>query len=208
MNGNAIKDAAAQVKQKLIDIARMKLGENIAYDFVARDKRVFLELRPERGVSYYDLVKDAIRHNDGVPLTGTGHYTPHNKGMISPAYAMGIMAIKAKVDRDRARHRAGCLVVHDSGQIINPGARGRRKVAFTWGSGTACAVPMDRGCCQPRFVDYKIPGPRHAGDRNHACPHLRAERVPAKNGRSDDRAGCAVWPARSTRPAVEFSATS
>ncbi len=68
------------MKQKLIDIARLKLGENIAYDLVARNKRIFLELRPERGLSYYDLVKDAIRQNDGVPLTGTGHYTPTTRG--------------------------------------------------------------------------------------------------------------------------------
>ena len=39
MNGNAIKDAAGQIKQKLIDIARLKLGENIAYDLVAKNKR-------------------------------------------------------------------------------------------------------------------------------------------------------------------------
>ena len=62
-----------------------------------------------------------------MPLTGTGHYTPHNKGMISPAYGMGIMAVKAKVDRETGHVEAqDVLVVHDSGQIINPlGARGQ-----------------------------------------------------------------------------------
>jgi len=161
MNGNAIKDAAGQIKQKLIDIARLKLGENIAYDLVAKNKRVYLELRPERGLSYYDLVKDAIRANDGVPLTGTGHYTPHNKGMISPAYGMGIMAIKAKVDRETGHVEAqDVLVVHDSGQIINPlGARGQVEGSIHMGLGYGLCeeMPMDQGMLlNPEFVDYKI----------------------------------------------------
>jgi CO/xanthine dehydrogenase Mo-binding subunit len=80
MNGNAIKDAAAQVKEKLIAVARLKLGENIAYDLVAKNKRIYLELRPERGFSYYDIVKDAIKANDGVPLTGEGFKSHTREG--------------------------------------------------------------------------------------------------------------------------------
>jgi len=161
MNGNAIKDAAAQVKNKLIEIARLKLGENIAYDLVAKNHRVYLELRPERGLSYYDLVKDAIKANDGVPLTGVGHYTPHNKGMISPAYGMGVMAIKVKVDRETGHVDAkDVLVVHDCGQVINPlGARGQVEgsVHMGLGYGMCEEMPMDQGMVlNPEFVDYKI----------------------------------------------------
>jgi 4-hydroxybenzoyl-CoA reductase alpha subunit len=161
MNGNAIKDAAAQVKNRLIEIARLKLGENIAYDLVAKNHRVYLELRPERGLSYYDLVKDAIKANDGVPLTGVGHYTPHNKGMISPAYGMGVMAIKVKVDRETGHVEAqDVLVVHDCGQVINPlGARGQVEgsVHMGLGYGMCEEMPMDQGMVlNPEFVDYKI----------------------------------------------------
>jgi 4-hydroxybenzoyl-CoA reductase alpha subunit len=161
MNGNAIKDAAAQVKQKLIEIARLKLGENIAYDLVAKDHRIYLELRPERGISYYDLVKDAIQANDGVPLTGVGHYTPHNKGMISPAYGMGVMAIKAKVDRETGYVEArDVLVVHDCGQVINPlGARGQVEGSVHMGLGYGLCEEMafDQGLVlNPEFIDYKI----------------------------------------------------
>jgi 4-hydroxybenzoyl-CoA reductase subunit alpha len=161
MNGNAIKDAAAQVKEKLIAVARLKLGENIAYDLEAKNKRIYLELRPERGFSYYDIVKDAIQANDGVPLTGTGHYTPHNKGMISPAYGMGIMATKAKVDRETGHVEVqDVLIVHDCGQIINPlGARGQVEgsVHMGLGYGLCEEMPMDQGMLlNPSFVDYKI----------------------------------------------------
>jgi CO/xanthine dehydrogenase Mo-binding subunit len=161
MNGNAIKDAAAQVKEKLIAVARLKLGENIAYDLVTKNKRIYLELRPERGFSYYDIVKDAIKANDGVPLTGTGHYTPHNKGMISPAYGMGVMATKAKVDRETGHVEVqDALIVHDCGQIINPlGARGQVEgsVHMGLGYGLCEEMPMDQGMVlNPSFVDYKI----------------------------------------------------
>ena len=161
MNGNAIKDAAAQVKNKLIEIARLKLGENIAYDLVSKNKRVYLELRPERGISYYDLVQDAVRANDGVPITGVGHYTPHNKGMISPAYGTGVMAIKAKTDIETGAVTAeDVLIVHDCGQVINPlGVRGQVEGCVHMGLGYALCeeMPMDNGMVlNPEFVDYKI----------------------------------------------------
>jgi CO/xanthine dehydrogenase Mo-binding subunit len=128
---------------------------------VTKNKRIYLELRPERGFSYYDIVKDAIKANDGVPLTGTGHYTPHNKGMISPAYGMGVMATKAKVDRETGHVEVqDALIVHDCGQIINPlGARGQVEgsVHMGLGYGLCEEMPMDQGMVlNPSFVDYKI----------------------------------------------------
>ena len=161
MNGNAIKAAAEEVKKKLIAVARMKLGENIVYDLVAKNKRVYLELRPERGFSYYDLVKDAIKENDGEPLIGIGHYTPHNKGMISPAYGMGIQAVRAKVDRETGHIEIkDVIVVHDCGQTINPlGARGQVEGSTQMGLGFGLCEDMltDNGLIiNPSFVDYKL----------------------------------------------------
>jgi len=161
MNGNAVKAAAAEVKKKLLDVARMKLGENIVYDLEAKDKRIYLALRPERGFSYYDIVKDAIKENDGEPLIGIGHYTPHRKGMVSPAYGMGIMAIKAKVDRETGLIEVeDILVVHDCGQTINPlGSRGQVEGSIQMGLGFGLCedLPTDNGLIlNPSFVDYKL----------------------------------------------------
>jgi CO/xanthine dehydrogenase Mo-binding subunit len=161
MNGNAIKMAAGQVKQKLVDLARARLGENIAYDLVCKDHRIYLELRPERGFTYYEMVASAIKMNDGEPLIGTGHYTPHNKGMISPAYGMGIMAMKAKVDIETGMVEAkDVLIVHDCGQVINPlGARGQVEGSVHMGLGYALSeeMPNDNGLVlNPSINDYKI----------------------------------------------------
>jgi len=161
MNGNAVKAAAAEVKKKLIEVARMKLGENIVYDLDAKDKRIYIALRPERGFSYYDIVKDAIKGNDGEPLIGIGHYTPHRKGMVSPAYAMGIMGVRAKVDRETGQVEVKeVIVVHDCGQTINPlGARGQVEGSIQMGLGFGLCedLPTENGLIlNPSFVDYKL----------------------------------------------------
>jgi len=161
MNGNAIKAAADEVMDKLLDVARMKLVGNLVYDLDAKDKRIYLALRPERGFSYYDIVKDAIKENDGKPLIGIGHYTPHRKGMVSPAYAMGIMGVRAKVDRETGQVEVkDVIVVHDCGQTINPlGARGQVEGSIQLGLGYGLCEEMlfDNGMIlNPSFVDYKL----------------------------------------------------
>ena len=123
MTGNAVKAAAAEIKRKLMDVARIKLGENIVYDLEAKNGRIYLTLRPERGYSYYNIVKDAIRYNDGEPLIGTGHYIPHGKGMVSPAFTFGAQAVKVEVDIETGRVKLLDIVTaHDCGQVINPPA--------------------------------------------------------------------------------------
>ena len=123
MSGNAVKAAAADIKRKLMDVARIKLGENIVYDLEAKHGRIYLTLRPERGYSYYNIVKDAIKYNDGEPLIGTGHYTPHGKGMVSPAFTFGAQAVKVEVDIETGRVKLLDIVTaHDCGQVINPPA--------------------------------------------------------------------------------------
>jgi 4-hydroxybenzoyl-CoA reductase alpha subunit len=162
MNGNAIKSAAADAKKKLVEVARMKLGENIVYDLEVKNKRIYLALRPERGYSYYEIVQDAIKLNDGEPILGTGHYTPHGKGMVSPAFAFGSMAIRVKLDRDTGKIDVIDVInAHDCGQIINPlGARGQVEGSIQFGLGWGLCEDMlfdENGMVlNPSFVDYKL----------------------------------------------------
>ena len=78
MNGNAVKMAAADAKRQLMDFAAAKLGANIVYDLDIKDRWIHLVDRPEKGLSYYDIVKGAIRGNDGETIIGRGtlHSTP------------------------------------------------------------------------------------------------------------------------------------
>ncbi|GAI15684.1 unnamed protein product, partial [marine sediment metagenome] len=121
MMGNAVKMAAADAKRQLFEIAAMKMSPNIVYDFAAKDRQIYLRDRPDRALSYYDVVKDAIRAKEGQPIIGRGHYTPHGKGMISPAFSFGVQAVEVEVDRETGHVKIiKVTTAHDSGQVINP----------------------------------------------------------------------------------------
>ncbi|MGB2843277.1 MAG: molybdopterin cofactor-binding domain-containing protein, partial [Candidatus Aminicenantaceae bacterium] len=161
MQGNAVKMAAAKAKQQIIEYAAAKLSPNIVYDLDIKDRWVHLIARPERGLSYYDVVKEAIRGKDGQPIIARGHYTPHRKGMISPAYSFGVQAVDAEVDPDTGKITLkNCVTAHDCGQVINPlGVKGQLEgaMAMAAGYGFTEDLPMDEGkILNPNLVDYKV----------------------------------------------------
>lgn len=161
MQGNAVKMAAADAKQQILEFAAAKMGPNIVYDLDIRDRWVHLIARPERGLSYYDAVKEAVRGKEGQSIIGRGHYTPHRKGMISPAYSFGVQAVEAEVDPDTGKITLkNCVTAHDCGQVINPlGVQGQLEgaMAMAAGYGFTEDLPMDEGkILNPNLVDYKI----------------------------------------------------
>lgn len=161
MQGNAVKMAAADIKQQIMEFAAAKMGPNIVYDLDIKDGWIHLIARPERGISFYDVVKEAIRGKDGQPLIGRGHYTPHRKGMISPAYSFGVQAVEADVDPDTGKiSLINCVTAHDCGQVINPlGVEGQLEgaIAMAAGYGFTEDMPMDEGkILNPNLVDYKV----------------------------------------------------
>ncbi len=161
MAGNAVKMAAEEVKKQILEYAAAKMGPNIVYDLDIKDRWVHLVARPERGISYYDVIKEMIRGKDGQPLVGRGQYTPHRKGMISPAYSFGVQAVEAEVDPDTGKIKLiNCVTAHDCGQVINPlGVQGQLEgaIAMAAGSGFTEDLPMDEGkILNPNLVDYKV----------------------------------------------------
>ena len=161
MQGNAVKMAAADAKRQIIEFAAAKLSPNIVYDLDIKDRWIHLIARPERGLSYFDVVKEAIRGKDGQPIIARGHYTPHRKGMISPAYSFGVQAVEAEVDSETGKITLkNCVTAHDCGQVINPlGVEGQLEgaIAMAAGYGFTEDMPMDEGkILNPNLVDYKI----------------------------------------------------
>ncbi|MDZ4246149.1 MAG: molybdopterin cofactor-binding domain-containing protein, partial [Dehalococcoidia bacterium] len=127
MNGNAVKAAAADAKRQLLEYAAGKLGINIVYDLDIRDHWAHITNRPERGISYFELVKEVIRSKGGQQITGNGEYTPHRKGMVSPAFSFGVQAVEVKVDPETGKVTLlSATTAHDGGTTINPlGAEGQ-----------------------------------------------------------------------------------
>jgi 4-hydroxybenzoyl-CoA reductase subunit alpha len=161
MNGNAVKMAAADAKRQLLEFAAAKVGANIVYDLDIKDRWVHLVDRPERGLSYFDVVKDAIRGKDGEAIMGRGHYTPHRKGMISPAYSFGVQAAEVEVDPETGRYKlTNVTTAHESGTVINPvGIEGQLEgaIMMAGGYGFCEDQPMDNGkILNPSIGDYKL----------------------------------------------------
>jgi len=161
MQGNAVKMAAAEAKKQIIEFAVAKMSPNIVYDLDIKDGWIHLIDRPERGLAFNDVVKDAIRGRDGQPIIARGHYTPHGKGMISPAYSFGVQAIEVNVDPETGKITLkDCVTAHDCGQVINPlGVQGQLEgaIAMAAGYGFTEDLPMDEGkVLNPNLVDYKL----------------------------------------------------
>ena len=161
MNGNAVRMAAADAKRQLLEFAAARLGANIVYDLDIKDRWVHLVDRPERGLSYFDVVREAIRGRDGQAIIGRGYYTPHRKGMISPAYSFGVQAVEVEVDPETGRYRlVNAVTAHDSGTVINPvGIEGQLEgaIAMAAGFGYCEEQPMDEGkILNPSIADYKL----------------------------------------------------
>jgi 4-hydroxybenzoyl-CoA reductase alpha subunit len=161
MNGNAVKMAAADAKRQLLEFAAAKMGANIVYDLDIKDRWVHLVDRPERGLPYFDVVKDAVRGKDGEAIMGRGHYTPHRKGMISPAYSFGVQAAEVQVDPETGRYKlTNVTTAHESGTVINPvGIEGQLEgaIMMAGGYGYCEDQPMDNGkILNPSIGDYKL----------------------------------------------------
>jgi 4-hydroxybenzoyl-CoA reductase alpha subunit len=161
MNGNAVKMAAADAKRQILEFAAAKMSANIVYDLDIKDRWIHLVDRPERGLPYYDIVKEVIRGRDGEVIIGRGHYTPHRKGMISPAYSFGVQAAEVEVDPETGRYKLlNVTTAHESGTVINPvGIEGQLEgaIMMAGGYGFCEDQPMDEGkILNPSMADYKL----------------------------------------------------
>ncbi len=161
MTGNAVRMAASEAKQRLLDVAAGMMGPNIVYELDAKDGRIFLKERPDRGVPYQDVVKVAVRANYGQAIVGRGHYTPRGKGMVSPAFAFGAQVAEVEVDEETGKvSLIQVTTAHDCGQVINQlGVEGQLEGAFVMGQGYVLSENLvtDEGMVlNPSFVDYKL----------------------------------------------------
>jgi len=161
MTGNAVKMAANEAKRQLLEFAAAKLGPNVIYDLDIKDYRVHLVDRPEKGISYFDVVKDTMRAKDGQPIMGRGYYTPHRKGMISPAYSFGVQAVEVEVDPETGKvDLINVVTADDCGQVINPlGVQGQLEgaIAMAAGYGFTEDLVIESGkILNPNLVDYKL----------------------------------------------------
>lgn len=161
MTGNAVKMAAESAKKQLLEFAYAQSGLNIVYDLDIKEGWVHAIARPERGEPFADLVKRATRGKDGQRIMGRGYYTPHRKGMISPAYSYMLQGVEVEVDEETGKIKLiDSMTAHDCGQPINHlGLIGQLEGAFSMAAGYGFLeyMPFEDGkMMNPNLVDYKM----------------------------------------------------
>jgi 4-hydroxybenzoyl-CoA reductase subunit alpha len=169
MGGNAVRRAAAEVKERLLRVAGRALGCDPG-ELTARDGRVFNTRFPNVGMDWDEVARIAFS-KDG-PVVGTGCYQPPKalggtqKGAAvgtSPAYSFSTAVAEVTVDLE-----TGQVVVDrftdfsDAGTVINPATfHGQVEGAIVMGLGETLledtVIGPDGSIANPNLHDYLIP---------------------------------------------------
>ncbi len=162
MAGNAVIDAARQIKEKLFSAISARFNLNVIYDMECKGGRVYAKGRPDRGLSFAEAVALAQKANRGEPLVARGYYTPRGKGLVTPAFSFGAQVAHVAVDKETGVVEVKKMwTAHDCGTVINPmSVEGQLEGSIHMGLGYALCEQfiMDKGkTLTTTFLDYKIP---------------------------------------------------
>ncbi|MBW1774452.1 MAG: molybdopterin-dependent oxidoreductase, partial [Deltaproteobacteria bacterium] len=166
MAGNAIVEAAKKIKEKLFGALSARFNLNVVYDMQCKDGRIFVQGRPDRGLSFGEAVGMVQKAERGKPLIGRGYYTPRGKGLVTPAFSFGAQVAEVEVDKETGLVEVKKMwTAHDCGTVINPMAvEGQLEGSIHMGLGYALSeeIIVEEGkTLNKTFLDYKIP---HAED--------------------------------------------
>lgn len=162
MAGNAIVNAAREIKEKLFGAISARFNLNVIYDMECKDGRVYAKGRPDRGISFGEAVAGVQRANRGAPLIGRGYYTPRGKGIVTPAFSFGAQVAEVDVDEETGLVNVKKMwTAHDCGTVINPmSVEGQLEGSIQMGLGYTLSEQfiMEEGkTLNTTFLDYKIP---------------------------------------------------
>jgi CO/xanthine dehydrogenase Mo-binding subunit len=168
MTGNAVRQAAAAVRERLVARAAQAFGvEPYAVDMA--ESQVFVTDDPDKFMGLSELVatcaSEGIRRSELVMFRApfTDAIDPETgQGKVHPDYTYGAHAVEVAVDTDTGEVRVLKSVgAHDVGQAINPDAVvGQIQGGAAQGQGYALCEEMiyrDGKLYTPSFSEYLIP---------------------------------------------------
>jgi CO/xanthine dehydrogenase Mo-binding subunit len=179
VSGNAVKNAATNVKQQLFQQAAEMLEAN-PEDLISRDGRVFVKGAEGKSVTVADVARARLFRHNGAPIVGSGSFDadsvlPDNTrfGNESGAYNYGVQAAEVHVDPETGQVRVlNFVIASDCGTVIYPmGAEGQVEGGLAQGIGYALTegLQFDEGRpVNPNFSDYRIPSMRDMPPLQHA----------------------------------------
>jgi CO/xanthine dehydrogenase Mo-binding subunit len=179
VSGNAVKNAATNVKQQLFDQAAEMLEANAA-DLTSRDGNIFVRGAEGKAVTVADVARARLFRHNGAPIVGSGSFDADSVlpdstrfGNESGAYNYGVQAAQVHVDPQTGQVKVLQMVVaSDCGTVIYPiGAEGQVEGGLAQGIGYALTegLQIDEGRpLNPNFSDYRIPSMRDMPPLQHA----------------------------------------
>ena len=171
VSGNAVKNAATNVKQQLFEQAAEMLEAN-PVDLLSRDGRVFVKGAEGKSVTVADVARARLFRHNGAPIVGSGSFDADSVlpdstrfGNESGAYNYGVQAAEVHVDPETGQVRVlNFVIASDCGTVIYPmGAEGQVEGGLAQGIGYALTegLQFDEGRpVNPNFSDYRIPSMR------------------------------------------------
>lgn len=169
MMGNAARKAAEQIRDQLVAAAARATGHPIEH-FVLQGERIVSMANPEVGMTFDQVVREAIAGTGALVAKGTFVSTPMGgkfKGStagLAPAYSMSAYVAEVDVDVDTGVWRAKKVwAAHDCGKALNPlSVEGQIEGSVHMGLGQVMSESLDYSFGALRtanFLDYKIPTP-------------------------------------------------
>ncbi len=128
ISGGAVKAAAADAKDQLLEVAAQML-EAKKEELVARDGRIFVKGEPERSIDIAKVARTALAQNRAI--LGRGDRWPdadpkrewikNPRGQIASAFSFGTAVAEVEVDPETGRVKVlNMVAAHDCGYPINP----------------------------------------------------------------------------------------
>jgi CO/xanthine dehydrogenase Mo-binding subunit len=179
VSGNAVKNAASNVKQQLFEQAGEMLEAN-PQDLMSRDGKIFVKGAEGKSVTVADVARARLFRHNGAPIVGSGSFDADSVlpdstrfGNESGAYNYGAQAAQVHVDPETGQVKVlSFAVASDCGTVIYPiGAEGQVEGGLAQGIGYALTegLQIDEGRpINPNFSDYRIPSMRDMPPLQHA----------------------------------------
>lgn len=166
MAGNAAKQAAENLKEKVLDaVAKVNKVDKAELNF--QNERVFTN-DGKVDLSWVEAIENATRKVGALNTSGSynspklgGDFKGAGAG-LSPSYSFGAVIAEVKVDQETGHVKVlDIWGAHDAGKAINPLAvEGQLEGSWHMGLGQAISEQMkfrDGLLLNGNFIDYKIP---------------------------------------------------
>ncbi len=182
VTGNATREAADDVRQKLIILAAEELKVHMD-DLMVHDKHIHVIGSPDRSLSYKKLVALSILKHRGDAIIGQGHWRTMRdepfhpslattKGRWSENYAFDAQTAEVEVDTETGKVRLlKAVTAHDCGFPINPllvEGQIDGQVSMALGHAFMEEVMMEKGrTLNPSWLDYRMPSIHNLAESEH-----------------------------------------